>query len=67
MTKCCLHKKMCSELRAKLAQTDRGESQVFSGQSKYMTAVRLRVRICCSHHTIAVARIMDLYHFYGNS
>lgn len=65
MTKYRLHEEMCLKLRAKLAQT--GENLFFSGESKHMTAVRLRVRICCSHHTIAVARIMDLYHFYGKS
>lgn len=65
VTKHCLHK-MCSELQAKLAQTDR-RICFLSGESKYMTAVRLHIRICCSHHTIPVARIMDLYHFYGNS
>lgn len=49
-----------------LAQTDRGESQFSSGESQYLTAVRLHIRICCSHHTIAAARIMDLYYVYGN-
>lgn len=45
-------RKTRSEMWAKLAQTDRRESQFSSGESQYLTAVRLHIRICCSHHTV---------------
>lgn len=60
------HKQAHAELQAKVVHT--AENFRFLVEKLgVMTAVSLHVRICCSHNTIAVARIMDLYHFYGDS